>query len=92
MKQFESNGSIYTSYKIAIGKTSYTVLVVEGKINYISVSKDMPNILRGSLGRDFKNFDDAVLGYKSPALKVALLNIELTHNQNKKNEQHNANN
>ena len=86
MKQFEQAGSLYTSYKTTIGKTGFTVLVVEGKSNYISVSKDMPNHMRGSLGRDFDNFDLAVQGYKSPALKVALLGIELQHKQNRKNE------
>ena len=72
-----ANNSVYTSTKINVKGQGYTVLVVTGAYNYVSVSKDMPNTMRATLGRDFKNFDDAVKFYKSPEMKTALLKIEM---------------
>ena len=72
-----ANNSIYTSTKINVKGQGYTVLVVTGLHNYVSVSKDMPNTKRATLGRDFKNFDDAVKFYKSPEMKTELLKVEM---------------
>jgi hypothetical protein len=37
----------------------------------------MPTFRRATLGREFKNFNDAISFYKSPEMKVQLLKIEL---------------
>ncbi len=75
-----SNKSNYTSTKIIVKGQGYTVLAVTGAINYVSVSKDMPNSMRASLGKDFKNFNEAIMFYKSPEMKVELLKVELSLN------------
>lgn len=75
-----ANNSSYVSTEIKVKNQLYTVTVVSGLHNYICVSKNMPNVMRGSLGRDFKNFDEAVKFYKSPEMKTALLKVEMGFN------------
>ena len=71
---FQDNGSTYTTSEFKIGKTTYTVLVVTGKFNYISVKKPSP---WKTLGKQFKNFDEAVSHYKNRQIKLELTKIEL---------------
>ncbi len=68
------NGSTYKTTTFEIGKTKYSVTVVEGKSNYINVLKH--SAIR-SLGKDYQNFDEAVSSYKNPQIKVELLKIEM---------------
>ena len=72
-----ANGSLYTTKKIEVKGKFYSVLVVTGKFNYILVSQDMHYSRRGSLGREFKSFDEAVKAYKSPEMKTELLKVEM---------------
>lgn len=72
-----ANDSIYTTKKIGVKGKVYSVLVVSGKFNYILVSQDMHYSRRGTLGREFKNFDEAVRFYKSPEMKTELLKVEM---------------
>lgn len=75
VKVIEKQGTTYTSHKVVIGKTQWTILVVKGNFNYISIYNDSYG--RRSMGKDYKTFDDAVLSYKNPQMKVALLKIEM---------------
>ena len=71
---FQENGTTYSTSKFTIGKTEYTVLVVKGKYNYITVKKPSP---WKTLGKQFENFDQAISHYKNAQIKVELLKIEL---------------
>ena len=71
-----NNETIYTNYNINIGKTIFNVLVVTGKSNYINICRVSNNVF-GSLGKQFKNFDEAVKNYSNPTMKLELLKIEL---------------
>lgn len=66
----------YVTHDIQIKNTKWNVLVVSGRYNYISVKKVTANPY-GVLGKDFKNFDEAISHYKNPQMKVELLKIEL---------------
>ena len=70
------NETIYTSYNINIGKTIFNVLVVTGKSNYVNICRVSNNVF-GSLGKQFKNFDEAIENYSNPTMKLELLKIEL---------------
>lgn len=73
----EINGATYKTTKITIGKkTIFSVMVVSGKYNYISVKKETANPF-GLLGKEFKSFDEAVSHYKNPQMKLELTKIEL---------------
>ena len=77
MKTQFIDGTEYTTYgpfKGSGGK--FTVMVVKGKYNYISVTKITNNPFGGRLGKDFKDFDSAVKFYKDKNIKTALLKIE----------------
>jgi hypothetical protein len=83
MKQvntINTNGSIYTSYSVQMKGKKYTILLVYGISNYISISQDMPNFSRATLGKDFKTFEAASNFYKSAEIKTALMLIELEFN------------
>jgi hypothetical protein len=67
----------YNSTEITVKGKKYTVTVATGKSSYILVSQNMPNMMRGSLGRQFSTFDEAVRSYKSPEMKTELLKVEL---------------
>lgn len=71
----QATGSTYTSHHFEIGKTRWSVLVVSGKSNFITVRKIYPNPF-GTLGKQFKTIDEAQTQYKNPDLKLALLKIE----------------
>ena len=73
--QFTQNETNYTTTNFFIKNTEYKVLVVEGKFNYINVNKICG--YRRSLGKDFKNFNEAAAAYKNPQIKLELLKIEL---------------
>lgn len=68
--------STYTSTNIKVKGNIYSVMVVKGQSNYISVSK-LTNNPFGGPGKEFKNFDEAVKNYKSAEMKVELLKVEL---------------
>jgi hypothetical protein len=73
MTTTEINGTIYKSQIFKVNGFDFTILSVTGKYNYVSVIK------KGSfnkVGREFKNFDDAICTYKSADMKVALLMAE----------------
>jgi hypothetical protein len=79
MKSFTENGTTYTTTKIEIKGNIYSVMVVKGKFNYINVSKLTNNPFR-TIGKNFNNFDEAVLNYKSAEMKIELLKIECNIN------------
>lgn len=68
------NGTTYTTTSFSIKNTEYRVMVVSGKYNYVNVCK--VSAIR-SLGKDFKNFDEAAKSYKNPQIKIELLKIEM---------------
>lgn len=74
MKTIVANNSTYTSHSFYIGKTRYNVLVVVGKLNYVTVLKPGPFVVAG---KQFENFDSAVRHYKHPSIKLELTKIEL---------------
>jgi hypothetical protein len=65
----------YTTFTSEIRGNKFSVLVVSGKYNYISVSKLTNNPFRTS-GREFSNYDEAVKAYKTPEMKSFLFQIE----------------
>ena len=71
------NGTTYTTTTFSIKNTRYDVMVVSGKYNYVNVCK--VTSIR-SLGKDFKNFDEATKGYKNIQIKIELLKIEMQLN------------
>ncbi len=76
--QDEKTQSTYTLYSgIVVKGNHYTVLVVTGRHNYVSVTKKTNNPFGGKIGKDFKTFNDAAKHYKSPEMKTELLKIEL---------------
>ena len=68
------NGTTYTTTSFNIKNTEYRVMVVSGKYNYVNVCK--VSAIR-SLGKDFKNFDEATKSYKNPQIKIELLKVEM---------------
>lgn len=68
------NGTTYNTTSFFIKNTEYRVMVVTGNYNYVNVCK--VSAIR-SLGKDFKNFDEATKSYKNPQIKVELLKIEM---------------
>ena len=73
---FTEKGTTYTTTEIKIVNTIYNVVVADGKFNYVSVRKVTANPY-GTLGKEFKNFDEAIAHYKNAQMKVELLKIEL---------------
>lgn len=71
---FTQNETTYTTTEFMVSNTSYSCTIVKGKFNYVNVVK---NDVRRSLGKDFKNFDEAISYYKNPTIKTKLLQIEL---------------
>ena len=76
MKQLQAEGSVYTLHEIQVKGDKYTVLIVTGRNNYISIRKETNNPFKG-IGKEFKNFDEATKHYKSPEMKTELLKIEM---------------
>ena len=68
------NETTYNTTSFFIKNTEYRVMVVTGNYNYINVCK--VSAIK-SLGKDFKNFDEATKSYKNPQIKVELLKIEM---------------
>jgi hypothetical protein len=64
----------YTTTEINSKGYTYSVTVVSGKFNYVSIKQK--NHVRG-LGKEFLNFDEAVKYYNSAEMKVELLKIEM---------------
>lgn len=69
------NGTTYKTYKVSVKGNIFSISVVTGKFNYINVAKLTNNPFK-TLGKDFKDFDEAVKHYKSGDMKVLLLQIE----------------
>ena len=69
---FRQNDSDYTITEVKVKNTTYKILVISGKFNYINV-KMSKNV---GLGKEFKNFDEAQAYYKNPLLKAELLKVE----------------
>ena len=67
------NGSTYQTVLIETGKTKYSILLVSGKFNYVSVRKHVPGSL---LGKRFDSFADAQANYSSALVKTILLMAE----------------
>lgn len=71
-----------TTYKtklIEVKGNTWSVLFAEGEFNYISIRKETNNPFK-TIGKEFKNFDDAQKHYKCSEMKLALLKLELELN------------
>jgi hypothetical protein len=66
----------YTIYSKEVKGNIWNVMVVQGKYNYVNVSKATNNPYRGA-GKDFENFDKAQCAYKCDGLKAFILQVEL---------------
>ena len=73
---FTENGTTYTTTKMFIKNTQYNVTVAKGKFNHVTVRKVTANPF-GTLGTEFKNFNEAVSHYKNPSIKLGLTKIEM---------------
>jgi hypothetical protein len=67
----------YTTKEIFVKNTKYIIIIASGHSNYISVRKKMGRSVMASLGKEFKNFDEAIANYKNPQLKLELLKLQL---------------
>jgi len=75
IRTITSNETTYTAHTFEIKNTTYEVIVVQGKSNYVNVNKKCK--YRRTFGKDFANFDVAAKNYKNPQIKIELLKIEL---------------
>lgn len=66
----------YTTYKQEIKGNIFSITVVSGKHNYINISKLTNNPFR-TAGKDYENYDKAVSAYKSPEMKLFILQVEM---------------
>ena len=66
----------YTTNKIKINKTVFSVLVAKGGFNYVAIRKETNNPFK-TLGKQFSNFDEAIKNYKNANMKVELLKLQL---------------
>ena len=62
----------YKSTKFKVTNTLWTLLIVSGKINYISIRKESNNPFK-TAGREFVNIDSALKYYKNPVMRAALI-------------------
>ena len=67
-------GTTYTTKKIEVLGDIWTVMFVTGKFNYVSIRKETNNPGK-TVGREFKNINYAIDGYKSIAMKAALMQL-----------------
>ena len=67
--------TIYTSKKIQIKNTIFSVVIASGKSNYVSIRKETNNPFK-TLGKQFANFEEAIKNYKSPAMKLELILLQ----------------
>lgn len=75
---YNSNGAIlnhkkmttYTTYKTSFGKQDWTVIVVNGKFNYVSLGKKTHT--RVPFFKDFSSFEKAIENYKDAKIKLFL--------------------
>ena len=72
----KTNGTTYKGTKIQVKNTIFSVVIAEGKSNYIAIRKETANPYK-TIGKQFANFDEAVLNYKSAEMKLQLLKLEL---------------
>lgn len=72
---FTQNGANYETTKLTIKGNVWSVTVVTGIYNYISILKVTNNPFK-TLGKRFENFDEAQQNYKCAEMKLALLSIE----------------
>lgn len=68
----------YTSHTVTVLGNIFTVLVATGQSNYVAIRKETNNPYKLA-GRQFANFTEASNAYKSPAMKIALLSIEINN-------------
>lgn len=72
------NGNIYRSATIVVRGNRYTVTQVDfpdNTLKSVNIIKITNNPYR-TLGKDFKDYNEATLHYKSAEMKVELLKIE----------------
>ena len=79
MNKIKANNSEYKSIVKTISGNDWMIMIVTGKINHVVVQK-LTNNPFGTLGKEFKSFDDAKKHYKSPDMKMnlELAELELT--------------
>ncbi len=68
----------YNTTEIKVLGNTFSVLIASGNSNYVSIRKETNNPYKGA-GREFKNLTEASNHYKSPEMKIALLEIELNN-------------
>lgn len=65
----------YTTYKTTFGKNEWQVIVVNGKHNYVLVSKK--TFIRVPYGKQFDSIEKAIENYKDKNVKLYLEMIQL---------------
>jgi len=71
----EINNTLYIAKNIEVRGNVYSVCLVQGESNYVSIRKETNNPFKG-LGTSFKNFDEAIKHYKIPEMKFYLSLLE----------------
>ena len=72
---FNQNGAKYETTKVTVKGNVWSVTVVTGAFNYISILKVTNNPFK-TLGKRFESFDEAQQNYKCTEMKLMLLSIE----------------
>ena len=65
----------YKTFKTTFGKSEWTVIVANGKFNYVSVGKKTH--VRVPYGKQFSSFEKAIENYKDKNVKLYLELISL---------------
>ena len=65
----------YKTFKTTFGKSEWTVIVANGKFNYVSVGKKTH--VRVPYGKQFSSFENAIENYKDKNVKLYLELISL---------------
>lgn len=72
---FNQNGANYETTQVTVKGNVWSVTVVTGAFNYISILKVTNNPWK-TLGKRYESFDEAQQNYKCAEMKLALLSIE----------------
>lgn len=68
----------YNTTKIEVKGNVFSVLIASGSNNYVAIRKETNNPYKLA-GKQFNNLTEASNSYKSPEMKIALLQIELNN-------------
>ncbi len=75
VSSFQANDSTYKSVQIKVAGFTYCFMQVTGKFEYVNVNKITGRAGR-SLGKDFKNWEEAEKHYTSADMHMAIFSAQ----------------